>query len=118
MVVDKHYVYTAGAEDCRIAIWSVGDLSLIQEINLSSRESLLGVNLYHLDGKRAAETLEVTRITALRRPLSRWTTVQRASRSKGTSGLLFVAAVQRVRDSAYADGAGILMEWHLGDRLT
>lgn len=122
MAVDKQYVYSAGAQDCRIAISAISDLSLIQEINLSCTSSFKGVTLYDgrapNNGDKATGDLEVAQITAARRPLSRWTAVQRNSNNKGPSGLLFVAAVRRLPNDPYDDGTGILMEWHLSERPT
>lgn len=60
-------------------------------------------------------TVQLSALTALRRPLSRWAGSQGSSRSaKAPKGTLFVAAVLAEECEVAGAGAGVLMEWALG----
>merc|ERR1719433_1233152 len=59
--------------------------------------------------------LRLTRLTALRRPTSRWSAAQGTARGTNMPrGLLFVAAVVADGQEGVPEGSGVLMEWLLG----
>lgn len=63
-------------------------------------------------------TCQFASLTALRRPLSRWAGSQGSSRSaKAPKGTLFVAAALADQCEVAGAGAGVLMEWALGDQV-
>merc|ERR1719229_1164028 len=59
----------------------------------------------------------IARLNLLRRPLSRWAGWQGSSRGpKAPRGWLFAAAVLGEVSDIAGKGAGVLMEWSLGDK--
>lgn len=59
--------------------------------------------------------LRLSRLTAVRRPTSRWSAAQGTARGTNMPrGLLFVAGVVADGQEGVAEGSGVLMEWSLG----
>mmetsp|Transcript_88333 Transcript_88333/g.175624 ORF Transcript_88333/g.175624 Transcript_88333/m.175624 type:complete len:494 (+) Transcript_88333:63-1544(+) len=59
--------------------------------------------------------LRLARLTAVRRPTSRWSAAQGTARGTNMPrGLLFVAGVVADGQDGIPDGSGVLMEWSLG----
>lgn len=59
--------------------------------------------------------LRLTRLTAVRRPTSRWSAAQGTARGTNMPrGLLFVAGVVADGQEGVPEGSGVLMEWSLG----
>lgn len=133
--VDRFFVYTCGREDKMISVWSVPDLQPIMEtfaeiprdlfFNKSSGSVVPAQRV--ADGspdisapravgasqaKAKSDAYQLSELTALRRPLSRWAGSQGSTRSaKAPKGTLFVAAVLADDCEAAGVGAGVLMEW-------
>lgn len=136
LAVDRFFVYSAGFEDLLIRAWSVPDLTSILTIQASVPRELLcsdpahnARGLFEDLAASAAGAMEAAgvaprappyqlcAVTAVRRPVSRWAGSQGSTRSaKVPKGMLFVGGTLGEQSSEVAGvGAGILMEWTLGE---
>lgn len=133
LAVDRLFAYSAGNEDRRICAWALPDLSPVLVIPCDIPEDLL-VGLTSSQQTKAeamqATTAEAStpaapssqycrlaRVNLLRRPLSRWAGWQGSSRGpKAPRGSLFAAGVMREGCEVAGAGAGVLMEWTLGEK--
>jgi len=142
LIVDRFFAYSAGCEDRRICAWTLPELSPVLSIaadipgelvtgtgpgrptlprveadehteQAASTEST-GSAVLHVQN---APQCRLERINLLRRPLSRWAGWQGSAKggTKAPRGSLFVAAVLGSGCEIAGAGAGILMEWTLGD---
>ncbi|CAE7273224.1 unnamed protein product, partial [Symbiodinium necroappetens] len=130
--VDKNFIYSLG-EDLNIRIWSLSDLKqvvlipadhiqasaltgqegqaiplMLPSLKETPRESPRGASQSH-----DPTCLQLSALTALKRPLSRWAGAQASARSNAQTvprGALFVAGVMAQGQSAAAENAGILMD--------
>jgi len=130
LAVDRLFAYSAGSEDKRICAWALPDLSPVLAIPVDIPEEMLaglspkveappsGPELPAAAAQGApAQTGRLARLNLLRRPLSRWAGWQGSSRGpKAPRGSLFVAGVLREGCEVAGAGAGVLMEWSLGDK--
>eukprot|EP00927_Polykrikos_kofoidii_P032605 TRINITY_DN27720_c0_g1_i2.p1 TRINITY_DN27720_c0_g1~~TRINITY_DN27720_c0_g1_i2.p1 ORF type:complete len:585 (-),score=94.41 TRINITY_DN27720_c0_g1_i2:151-1905(-) len=127
LTVDRLFVYSAGLQDNTIRVWSVPDLKpvlsiaaeLPQELSASILNSRAG---FEGAKEQAAAPVRcpLTALTALRRPVSRWSGSQGSMRSQHMpKGVLYVAGVISTGPPGTAGrGAGVLMEWSLGQVAT
>lgn len=142
LIVDRLWAYSAGCEDRRICVWTLPELSPVLSIAVDLPEDLvMGARPRHLalprleaeEGTEQAASLEATtgsaapnspqcqlsRINLLQRPLSRWAGWQGSARgTKAPRGSLFVAGVLGEGCEIAGAGAGMLMQWTLGDTAT
>lgn len=128
VAVDRHFVYSLG-EESNLRIWSM-ELKEVAVIQIDSIEAsclmgsfdaplpLLSVpSQANPNEKDTASSIQFSRLSALKRPVSRWSGGQAASGRGTTStprGLLFVAATMAKGQSAAGENAGVLMEWSIG----
>jgi len=115
-VMDRLFLYTIGEHDCHISIWTVPELQECTKIDVSFPSHLLAADL-GCDAQQmaalAAAPNWLSRLTSLRRPLSRWASSRGSTRdAKFPRGLLFVAGV--IGGDSEIANSGVLMEWSLG----
>lgn len=124
LAVDKLFCYSAGCEDRQICIWSIPELTAIltlkveipQEI-ISTFESVPCREVATLmPPPRSVGLYDLRRLTALRRPLSRWAGAQITPRApREPKGMLFVAGdFAPCSEGSDSKAQGVLMEWSLG----
>ncbi|CAK9031785.1 unnamed protein product [Durusdinium trenchii] len=119
--VDRHFVYSLG-EEMNLRIWST-ELKevVVMPIGHVEASCLMGDMAAPVlsppkgtDEKEAASSFQLSRLSALKRPVSRWSGGQAASGRGSTNtprGLLFVAGVMAKGQSAAGENAAVLMEW-------
>uniref|UniRef100_A0A7S1PZ97 Cilia- and flagella-associated protein 43 n=1 Tax=Alexandrium catenella TaxID=2925 RepID=A0A7S1PZ97_ALECA len=132
LAVDRLFAYSAGLEDRRICVWALPDLSPVIAIPVDiPEELLLGLASARPKAEEAQAALaeamssaapssqpcRLARVNLLRRPLSRWAGWQGSSRGpKAPRGSLFAAGVLSEGCEVAGAGAGVLMEWTLGEK--
>jgi len=139
LAVDRLFAYSAGQEDRRICAWALPDLSPVLAIPVDIPEEML-VGLVPSSSRLVADVAagaalervsaasgpgaptqrqagRLARVNLLRRPLSRWAGWQGSSRGpKAPRGSLFAAGVLREGCEVAGAGAGVLMEWTMGEK--
>lgn len=121
LVVDRLFAYTVGTEECKICVWSVPELTPVLSIpadNLSVYLADIG-DIGGIPNPSlplvATNPYKLSKLTALRRPTSRWAGSQGSSRAAKTpKGCLYVAGVLAEDSEVAKAGTGIVMEWSLG----
>eukprot|EP00929_Paragymnodinium_shiwhaense_P014522 TRINITY_DN122437_c0_g1_i1.p1 TRINITY_DN122437_c0_g1~~TRINITY_DN122437_c0_g1_i1.p1 ORF type:complete len:511 (+),score=86.91 TRINITY_DN122437_c0_g1_i1:154-1686(+) len=142
LTVDRLFLYSAGSQDQTIRVWSSPDLKPVLSIGIElPRELCASIvdprapSFATDEGKTpdviampslpsapssaspagaAGSGYRLTALTALRRPLSRWSGSQGSTRNNNTpKGVLFVAGVLSAGPNGIGRGAGVLMEWSL-----
>lgn len=135
LAADRLFAYSAGMDDKCVCVWSVPDLELRHTFKIEIPQVLKAGGLpdANLDDlfptadalpkpvlptAPASAPYRLQRITALRRPLSRWAGSQGSARRANTpKGTLYIAGVltsDAEGASPEMEGAGVLMEWSLG----
>lgn len=131
VAVDKHFVYSLG-EEANLRIWSTELLKPVAVIQIDSIEAsclmaspspdmalvpVLSSNQASPQERGSSMSLQLSRLSALKRPVSRWSGGQ-ATSGRGTTntprGLLFVAGTMAKGQYAAGENAGVLMEWSIG----
>eukprot|EP00747_Dinoflagellata_sp_TGD_P209844 gnl/TRDRNA2_/TRDRNA2_83218_c0_seq1.p1 gnl/TRDRNA2_/TRDRNA2_83218_c0~~gnl/TRDRNA2_/TRDRNA2_83218_c0_seq1.p1 ORF type:complete len:454 (-),score=65.28 gnl/TRDRNA2_/TRDRNA2_83218_c0_seq1:112-1473(-) len=124
LAVDRLFVYSAGNEDRRISVWSVPDLTPVLNITADFPEEM--VIGFPSEGSPAVSPMQMptlqtapyrlARLTALKRPLSRWAGSQGSNRNQKTpKGSIYLAGVMAGgNDNVEGAEQGVLMEWALG----
>jgi len=138
LIMDRLWAYSAGCEDRQICVWTLPELSpvvsipvdLPEELMMSMRpsqpvlprtEAEAGTEqaaFNEATGTAApnAPQCQLARINLLQRPLSRWAGWQGSTRgTKAPRGSIFVAGVLGEGCEIAGAGAGVLMQWTLGD---
>lgn len=126
--VDRMFAYSVGVEEQTICVWSLPDhrvtdsqMALALKIPVDVPISILPFMSEGLQPAspqpRAPNELLSARVTLLRRPLSRWAGCLGSSRGpKCPRGCLFAAATLSEGCEVAGSGAGLLLEWSLGER--
>jgi len=138
LIMDRLWAYSAGCEDRRICVWTLPELSPVLSIAVDLPDELvMGTRpcqsaLPRMEAEAGTEQAVVTeatgsaapdaprchlsRINLLQRPLSRWAGWQGSTRgTKAPRGSLFVAGVLGEGSEIAGAGAGVLMQWTLGE---
>mmetsp|Transcript_104367 Transcript_104367/g.332013 ORF Transcript_104367/g.332013 Transcript_104367/m.332013 type:complete len:354 (-) Transcript_104367:142-1203(-) len=138
LAVDRFFAYSVGTEDRRICAWALPDLSPILAVPVDIPGELLAgltgscpraepsqpapSDVPATASTPAASSMtrqpaQLARVNLLRRPPSRWAGWQGSGRGpKAPRGSLFAAGVLREGCEVAGAGAGVLMEWSLGDK--
>jgi len=136
--IDRFFLHSVGMIDLTIATWTLPDLMpALKIVAHLPKELVVASCLEHLErlapspvikcGPQAGDPAEPTpsiasealpsqfeRLTAVRRPQSRWA----GSRGKEPSGAVYVAGVlKETMPHAPFAGAGVLTEWLLGEKV-
>lgn len=136
IVVDRLFAYSTGQEDRKICAWHLPELAQVLVIPTDVPDSLLspgppgsptspegrspgfrGAPVRPASPAAASSSgpsSRLVKVTMLRRPLSRWQGSTRGS--KEPRGWLFAAGILREGQEAGHPGAGVLMEWSLGEK--
>lgn len=119
LAVDRLFAYTVGAQDMSVRVWSVPDLKPVLVIAADTVEAQLppaGFGAAFPVGM-APRSLRLAELTAVRRPVSRWSGSQGSTRNATTpKGIMFVAGSLADGQEVAGAGAGVLMEWSLGPK--
>lgn len=133
LAADRLFCYSSGSEDRRISVWALPDLGPVLTIPVDiPPEMLAGImplvepeavpcnaeaHLVKAAQATGGNANQLARVNLLRRPLSRWAGWQGSSRGpKVPRGCLFAAAVLGGGSEVAGSGAGVLMEWSLGEK--
>lgn len=121
LVVDRLFAYSVGVQECKICVWSVPELTPVLGIP-ADHISIYLAPIGDIGGIPdpaaplvAACPYKLSKLTALRRPTSRWAGSQGSSRAAKTpKGCLYVAGVLAEDTEVAKAGTSIIMEWGLG----
>mmetsp|Transcript_71932 Transcript_71932/g.174236 ORF Transcript_71932/g.174236 Transcript_71932/m.174236 type:complete len:462 (+) Transcript_71932:56-1441(+) len=134
LAVDRLFAYSAGTDDLRICAWALPDFSPVFTMpadipedlfaSLTPRPALAELPQAALQAAAPAaaslpkrQLCRLAKVNLLRRPLSRWAGWQGSSRGpKAPRGSLFAAGVLAEGCEVAGAGAGVLMEWALGEK--
>jgi len=135
LAADRLFVYSAGSEDRAVCVWALPDLTPVLNVPIDIPIDFMGglvspssveepariptmpapASVPDLDSKSSQSRL--ARLSLIRRPLSRWAGWQGSSRGpKMPRGVIFVAGVLGNVSDIAGEGAGVLMEWSLGEK--
>lgn len=143
LAVDRFFVYSIGSQDKSISIWSLPALMQVAVVSVEIPKDILyglrydanvpvaacpiaedevpdvvppsSVSSLSKAQPRSSNAFAFSRLTALKRPLSRWAGSQGSSRNpkQVPKGMLYIAGVLAETCEVAGSGAGILMEWSL-----
>lgn len=119
LAVDRLFAYTVGAQDMSVRVWSVPDLKPVLVIAAETVEAqgpAAGFGAA-FPVSMAPRSFRLAELTAVRRPVSRWSGSQGSTRNATMpKGMLFVAGSLADGQEVAGAGAGVLMEWSLGPK--
>eukprot|EP00747_Dinoflagellata_sp_TGD_P055540 gnl/TRDRNA2_/TRDRNA2_149593_c1_seq1.p1 gnl/TRDRNA2_/TRDRNA2_149593_c1~~gnl/TRDRNA2_/TRDRNA2_149593_c1_seq1.p1 ORF type:complete len:466 (-),score=81.00 gnl/TRDRNA2_/TRDRNA2_149593_c1_seq1:70-1419(-) len=119
LTVDHPHVFTVGASDLAVRIWSIADFTPVGKIDVGSA-NLPPLTLGAVTAAApapAAGAIRISRLTAVCRPVSRWAYSRGSSSKMAPHGSVFVAGVRAAsakrQDSS--SGQAVVMKWQLSD---
>merc|ERR1712224_1187748 len=123
LAVDRHFAYSVG-QDLSVKVWTVSDLKPVLSIAAGSLQASevadinngpvqpLTTNFQPKENGKTEDVLlcMLSRLTAVRRPASRWSGAQGPTRTAGIPrGMLFVAGAVASGQSIASEDSAVLM---------
>lgn len=107
LVVDKLFVYSIARDDVCVHVWTLPDLKNVMTVTV---EVPCCVNMGSVDSPPEAQVPVLKRLTAVKRPMSRWSGSHDSGRTAKPRGVLFIAGVVEVEGEGESSA---IMEWYL-----